>query len=198
MNAPKELLDQLLDGEKAYPIYRINTKWSQDITEKDCYLSPAWVEGLPVGRMWNSTSCYRMPKEASDDDKVKFTRETMLEWWPKYQVEHEGLNLTALEITVTFLRWETWCLGWFNHWTWDPGLSNANVLASFGRFVERTEQLNRQEGEVRNGYWQEPYCLMGAEDRLRWCGQRYPSGETTEPPCRCEHCKKRGVVTIGH
>jgi hypothetical protein len=40
------------------------------------------------------------------------------------------------------------------------------------------------------------YCLMGAEDRWRWYGGDYDN--KTNPPCRCEGCKKYGVIRINH
>lgn len=196
-----ELLDQLYGGERVYPIYYVKARWSQNVTEKDTDPCPWQIEGLPEGRLRNSVSWYRMPKECGEDDESWLARETKMEWWPEWQAQdkYKDLNLDDLEVTVIFQRFETWCLGWFNHWTYDLGFDDAKVLACFSDYVMRTEITNQREGEVKNDHWQEPYCLMGAEDRYRWSGTADgdPSNRT-DPPCRCSHCKKHGIVRIGH
>lgn len=98
---------------------------------------------------------------------------------------------------------------WFAHYTFDVGQTDEQARDSFERFVRRMELLNRDEttyepytGKDGNTYHTEhpAYVLMGAEDRYRWHGST--TGETdserTLPPCRCKHCKARGVLTIGH
>ena len=76
--------------------------------------------------------------------------------------------------------------------TFDVGLNDADVLASFERHCDREIQNAREEGR-------EP-CLMGAEDRWRWTGSE-PSGgpgDRSNPPCRCKFCKDAGLIRIGH
>jgi hypothetical protein len=38
---------------------------------------------------------------------------------------------------------------------------------------------------------------MGAEDRWRWYGGDSYENKT-DPPCRCNGCKKAGVIRINH
>lgn len=145
--------------------------------------------------MFNSTSFYRMYIEEQDIKTLK--HEIEHEWLPNYfnakspenvKKPHLAIiNPQQCEISVKFLRYETWCLEWFNHWTVDDSRSDEEYLASFTRFVMRMERL--PEGE---------YCLMGAEDRWRWRGTTDDGKGKTNPPCRCEGCKKAGVVRINH
>jgi len=148
--------------------------------------------------MWDSKQWYEMPKEIVTFDEIVAT--TLAKWWPGIKEENEDKNPADPKVEVTFRRWETWCPGWFSHWTWDTGLPDAQVLDSFRNHVWRTEEVNRQEGKTVDGHWQEPYCLMGAEDRCRWHGfvTGNPADGKTDPPCRCPYCKQRGVIKIGH
>lgn len=171
-----------------YPIYNINIRWTQD-TEGE--LAPYLVDGLPVGRMRNAASWETMYREARDLEEIK--KELLLDWWPRYK--KKGLNPSEPDILVTFERQETWCPGWFCHWTFDTEPDDATVCASFDAYVERMQESNYRISR----YPDNPVCLMGAEDRWRWHGTRTgDASEHTEPPCRCEHCRKRGVVVIGH
>lgn len=183
-----------IEGEQAYPIYYIAVKWTQDIMPD--YDTSDWqTKELPKGRMFNSTSFHRMYKEEQDIEALKYEIEH--EWLPKhfdaksvekYSLPHLPIiNPQPHEISVKFLRYETWCLEWFCHWTFDDGRSDEEYLASFERFVRRMEQL--PEGE---------YCLMGAEDRWRWRGTTDDGRGETKPPCRCAGCKEAGVVRINH
>ncbi len=186
---PEQLIADLLPGEQAYPIYAIQAKWTEDLGNRDTSkLGPRWFTA--DGRFRNGAGSSQMPKEPRSDEELiaEFERER----WPRLQEQSKGLNPTDLTVSVVFRRWETWCIGWFNHWTWDVGLSDSDVLESFHRYVIRTEVTNQREGKMKDGYWTEPYCLMGAEDPWRW------KSDAGDPPCRCEHCKARGVVSIDH
>lgn len=184
--------------ENIYPIYSVTARWAMDDSRRDPTDAPYWHEGLPEGRIWNGTS-YSTMLQAPDLQRVE--REAH-EWWEHY--EKKGANPSELKLTVAFVRNEAWCSGWFSHWTFDTGQSDEEVLASFERFVCRMEDLNRREGKVVNGYRHDAYCLMGAEDRYRWCAS--PAGSSivgfhTErklAPCRCDGCKKQGIVRIDH
>lgn len=194
---PQELLDDLLPGEKAYPLFGIRTRWTQDRTEQDTNPSPWQTKGAPDGRLWNSIcSNIQMPKHY---DERAVANEHLTIWWPKFKAteKYRDLHVADLRFSITFRRWEVWCITWFQHWTWDVGLTDQQVLESFSRYVLRTEILN--ERAMWDGAKQEPYCLMGAEDRYRWHGTKTGEpDEQTDPPCRCKHCKKQGVVRIGH
>jgi len=96
---------------------------------------------------------------------------------------------------------EEWCLTWFAHYTFDIGQTDQETLNSFEEFVYRMKRYNSKNGKMEQfsdgtSYWNEPYCLMGAEDRWRWKGD--PKIDDSRPPCRCKFCKEKGVITIGH
>lgn len=178
--------DRSPEGDPLYPIYNISAKWVQDGTQSEHNSKPP----LPEGRIHNSTSFSRMYKEDPGLDGVVKEAE---EWWEKFSrnEKHKDKNLSAQQIDVKFLRNETWCIGWFNHYTFDIGQSNADAIASFHLFIYRMEYLIRTEGESA-------YCLMGAEDWWRW-GSVTDDGERSDSfPCRCRHCKERGVLSINH
>lgn len=190
------LLKDLLKGEKVYPLYFVEVRWSVDIDRDVSDYGEPWFTGLPRGRIWESTSWYEMPKQARPLHEI--ARETTETWWSKYK--HKGGNPSEPVIKVEFIRWETWSISWFAHWTHDIGFDDQQVLRSFSFFVMRMEELNQREVKIVNGYRQEPYCLMGAEDRYRWYGRTtgHQDDEQTDAPCRCPCCKEQGVVTIGH
>ena len=88
-----------------------------------------------------------------------------------------------------------WCPGWFEHWTFDIGRSDEEVLLSFSDYVDAVERENAGRTIDDPGY----IVLMGAEDRWRWSGTKDGSPDyRTDPPCRCIHCRAQGVVRIGH
>ena len=179
-----------IDGEQAYPIWRISARWSHEGEHRpDC---PKWHENLPEGRVWDATSFYKMFRE---EVTVSVVEATAREWW-LYPNEKKGDKPADPVIILSFLRHETWCLSWFQHWTFDVGQSDEEALSSFSRFVDRMEELNRRETTHENGIEHPAYCLMGAEERWRWRGD--PRKPDSPPPCRCEFCKEQGVLRIGH
>jgi hypothetical protein len=176
-------------AEQTYPIYYVRPRWSE-ASAADRKTGPAWLfEGLPEGRAWNGSGWYTMEREDRPPEEI--AEEVASEWWPKYaETRPDPADLT---VEVTFKMRDTWCSGWFSHWTYDIGLSDADVLDSFHRYVHRIQTSGRTESEVGG-------MLMGAEDCWRWhgCATGEPQGETTPPPCRCKHCKSRGIVRIDH
>ena len=108
-------------------------------------------------------------------------------------VRRNVLNPADLSITVKFARCDVWCDGWFSHWTFDVGMSDQGVLASFDRYVERIQRSDLTETEKGS-------MLMGAEDHWRWhgCITGDPQSERTDAPCRCPCCKKQGRIRIDH
>ncbi len=176
----------LVDGEQAYPIYRFDYKWSQD-GEQDSKRS--WQhDGLPLGRIWNSTSVTKIYNKKLISG---FLEHESAKFWNN--IKHKYPNPLDCVITAVFKEYETWCLQWFSHYTFDVGQTDGQILESFEKFVHRKLLLNEREGQWINGYWREPYCLMGAEDRWRW-----RSSDDGRPPCRCEGCKRNGIVRIDH
>ena len=182
----------IIEDEIAYPIYHESARWIQDgeHTGSTCQ----W-EGLPEGRIWNDALFhYRMFKE----EQSRTTRDLrLLDWWGKYKTEKlAGKNPTLIYLRSDYAEHEVWCLEWFQHFTFGIGTTDEQVLESFQKFVDRKNRLNdRNRGEPNY----KEYCLMGAEDRWRWKGsQDGDPKQDTPPPCRCEHCKKHGLIRIGH
>ena len=185
------------ERDPVYPIYEVQLRWENDGEHDPEY--PKWHEGLPAGRVWNGTTMTKMYRENPGANTV---REWALnEWWPGYQ-DHEGpsgklsdKNPGEPEVTVTFEGEESWCLEWFQHWTFDVGQTDGEALSSFQRYVDRYAHMQRIWPIPTEGY----KCLMGAEERWRWKGSVDGTPENDAPaPCRCEHCKKHGVIRIGH
>lgn len=94
-------------------------------------------------------------------------------------------GLDGWKVSVMGPRFETWCLGWFNHHAFDRGQDHLAVLASFERFVNRTQRAIDQR---------EPHFLMAAEERWRWRGKE--PGDLAQ--CRCDGCRKCGFIRINH
>lgn len=187
----------VIDGEPAYPIYDIGVRWEQDGEEDP---GSHWYAG--EGRTKNGTQLHRMYRDDPGEDGV--AREITEEWWPEYvEKKLAGVNSTEPTIEVCPVWYETWCCSWFEHWTFDDGRTDREYLESFENYVRRHEDYQdhiRHVEDERSERGEPTICLMGAEDRWRWCG----SGDDgkpdtrTDPPCRCEHCREQGVVRIGH
>jgi hypothetical protein len=175
----------IIDGEQAYPIFLFTAEWIQDgnsDNDKRNY-------GLEKGKIWNSTSFYKMFKEEGDIHEQKLI---LLKWWDYYSKNKlKDKNPINPLLNVKLHEWETWTITWFCHETFDNGQSDIEVLNSFEKFVSRKEELNL-EYKYKTGL--DKFCLMGAEDRWRWHGESNDS----PPPCRCSHCKKQGMIRISH
>lgn len=196
-----------IEDEAAYPVYWLELGWSCDGEHSDDYGGNH--EGLPEGRIWNSTGTFKMFREVPTRYSLQLSiRDVWAALVKKAEEEGKHTNPIPSLLSYRFERWETWCGSWFSHWTLDAGQDDAAALRSFGNFVRRMERLNHEEGYLRkyttddgeeHSYWADAYCLMGAEDRWRWHGTE--DGDTekrTDPPCRCKHCKAQGVIRIGH
>lgn len=187
--------------EKRYPIYCYNWKWTQD-TKNDKKYDDYVCEGLPNGRMRDMMSSRRIFRYKPN---ITQAIKNATEHWNKMCENKKNdehcpiINPRDLEIEIEFVWYETWHLEWFGHVTFDRGQSDREVLDSFEEYVYRIQVINRNEGNYDKGYWSEPHCLMGAEDRWRWHGAlKDGSPGESSPPCRCEPCKKLGVIRIGH
>ncbi len=175
-----------------YPIYSVTVRWSQDDIRGEYKDKPNWTKGLPEGRHWNSVHFYKM------------FRQDPGYWWAHHlgliSFQHQlkkdsmqGVNPSYPDVVVEFSGYETWCLTWFQHETFDTGQTDDEVLESFNRFIDRKQRQNLRQGQELNS------LLMGAEDRWRWKGTSDGSPDNeTEPPCRCKHCKRQGLIRIGH
>jgi hypothetical protein len=185
-----KVLAELREGEKAYPIYGVKVRWSETYPPgAEQRMFRAGDPPLPEGRFWNSAGWDSMEKEDRDPEVI--AAELMRDWWPKYTAKL--LEPADVTITVTLKRRDVWCDGWFSHYTFDVGMSDADVIASFERYVERILYSDLSENERGS-------LLMGAEDQWRWhgCVDGNPQGERTEAPCRCPKCKDQGLVRIDH
>ena len=200
--------------ERRFPIYRTSVKWVEDgqMSAEDRARVKWWPNDPGEGRVWNSMNWYEMYRE--EQDLAELERKAREDWWPEYidtaprhgdgqkrSVKNPGEPV--IEVVLAYR--EEWCLDWFQHWTFDDGQTDAEVLQSFHEYVYRhefyqdwshddaaTEALRQRGIEHR-------VCLMGAEDRWRWCGTvTGAADERTDPPCRCEHCKAQGKIRIGH
>lgn len=195
----EQLLKDLLPGEVCYPLYNVSASWIENIKE-GYEPRPSDIVDLPPGKMRNGTSWTTMFKDARDIEDL--LNETKLTWWPEYARKREQYQPESPIITAKTSGREVWCMAWFSHWTFDNGFNDQEFLSSFQRYVDRIQRANEhfrynEDQSLLHGR-EEYFCLMGAEDRWRWCGLENENGERTDPPCRCEHCQKQGVVRIGH
>ena len=167
----------MIEGERTYPIYRFWVKFSDND---------------------HSVGNSRMFRELLTDEQAEQQLQEFIDH--NLDAEREGvkgkyrirdLGLDIVDKGWRFVSEDTWCLRWFNHYTFNVHLSDADLLASFQDYVNRHraeqpgtyESVEKHRERVGNDW----VCLMGAEDRWRWKG-----------PCRCEHCTARGVVSIDH
>ncbi len=200
-------MEHLIDGEKAYPIYKLTAKWEQDGEHDPEY--PIFHKGLKEGRVHNSTGfSYMFKVEQTDAELTIFSSN----WWTNHynkidkydKVPLSEKHVDNLVIEFKLIEYETWYLTWFQHQTFDNGQTNEEVLRSFEKFVRRKEDLNHKNshwGGDRNFDNDKPfYTLMGAEDRWRWhgSGKNGKPDEHSPAPCRCKYCKEQGVIRIAH
>lgn len=152
-------------GDKAYPIFRIEAHLYYDGCEHDYVSSDRMYQDLP-------------PAEQVMKD--------INEWWigfiNKKPIASEKppiakRNPVLQYLRLRLIRYETWCIRWFSHYTYVEGRSDDELLQSFYRFRARFLPLHNEE----------EYCLMGAEDMWR-----------VKPPCHCGQCKRTGITHIVH
>jgi len=187
---------KLIENEQAYPVYTFHIRWVQDGEHREDYGGNH--KGLRKGRIWNHLVTQdKMYKEKLTEKELLKVARTVFNNNVKKEV-----NPSQPKIKIKLLHYETWCLKWFQHYTFDTGQTNEEALISFEKFVSRMERKNVENGhrehDVVSGNNNPYYCLMGAEDRYRWSGDDAEGNAGADPPCRCKHCKKRGVLTINH
>lgn len=183
--------------DRAWPIYSVVLVVSY--RERSDPLAP-WEEKE------ETTSWHVMKREEVTEDDLHQEAEKALsrivETWNQGRDERGAPRMEDARVVSTEvkgLRWETWCLDWFSHWTWDTGQTDRQALASFTRYVNRYRHM--QDHFSPEVYGEDYICLMGAEDRWRWKGRdgdgTEGSGET-RPPCRCGSCRELGIIRVDH
>lgn len=152
-----------------YPIYSVRAWWTEAREAKHP------MPGTPdpgEGRAWDQVShCVMLREEMALDDVAKLWR---AKYWPAYAERATAPgDMSVREVVFRFK--ESWCLKWFQHWTFDVGQSDKEVIDSFYRYVAR----------MRTDRPDEP--LMHASEPSCW-----------SKPCRCEHCREEGIIMIDH
>lgn len=134
-----------INGDRAYPIFRIEAHFKHDGYEKDyCGSERMYQEVPPAGVLikdmdewWQSI----LNKEPIGEDKTPIR--------DKHPILYH--------LRIRLIEYETWCLRWFSHYTYIDVRSDDELLQSFYRFRSRKLPLHLKE----------EYCLMGAEDMWR-------------------------------
>jgi len=147
--------------EQKYAIYFMGASWKQDDLD--------YTNGTGHSRMYGV------------DPGIAAVRQKAIEWVEDLleQPKYKNVNAQLVRLDCRFVEYETWCLNWFNHYTYNIHLTDRELLDSFEDFVER-KQLQQLEGSNE-------VALMGADDYWRW-----------EGPCRCDKCQKYGKTYIDH
>jgi len=156
--------------EKKYSIYKFYANWDQDDFENNCTgYSIMYKENPSAERLENELKEFKL----------------------RILSKHNGVIFKNAE--YEFVEEESWCLGWFNHYTFNEFENDLEIEDNFRDYVNRKETSNLKNGHQRNDMnmsldlKEHPYyCLMGAEDYYRW------------KICRCEDCTKLGKITIDH
>jgi len=134
-----------IDGDKVYPIFRIDAHLKYDGCDNDYAGSSRMYREMPSAEQ---------------------TLKDINEWWMRFiNKEPIGEDKTPISqkhpilqhIRLRLVEYETWCLRWFSHYTYVDGKSDDELLQSFNRFVARKLPL----------HFKEEYCLMGAEETWR-------------------------------
>lgn len=159
--------------EKKFPIYHFSLQWNQVDFPK------------------NFVSWHTMFKEKPTEDKLNDILNNEKERRINKHIEEGRPIVEWLDCEWKYVEDESWCLQWFNHYTYNKFETDQEVRKSFDDFIYRKMAQNRANGhgEIEKYDYDNKnpfYCLMGAEDRWRW------------KICRCEHCQKAGKITINH
>jgi hypothetical protein len=161
----------------AYPIYSFSMNWEQKGPQDEIVKN-----GTHFSRMFKTEQSNEVLQNIIDNHEKEFKS--------KYTIVGDIQSSFKLHV------YETWCLIWFSHYTYDIGQTDEEAKDSFEQYVQRHEDyqhdLNYRKIEGR-------VCLMGANDRYRWCSK----DSNDEPnydqvPCRCNKCKEAGVLFIDH
>ncbi len=157
--------------EKKFPIYKYWATWKQDDLDYN-----------------NGFSSSIMFKEYKTEDELNKLLQEIIQ--KNAYEKYTDKNPVLIDSGIEFKEEESWCLRWFNHYTYNLFKTDEEVKKSFNEFIERKIKQNWENGhyqtERKEGNSNPFYCFMGAEDRWRW------------NICRCEHCQEVGKITIDH
>ena len=157
--------------EKKFPIYKFKADWDLEDGTRD------------------GTSWWFMFKQDPTEDELN---EVLEKHRLARVLKQENLNKSISNYisSYEFVEYESWCLHWFNHYTYNLFETDEEVEKSFYNFIDRKYYQNKvndhYKTERKEGNNNPFYCFMGAEDHWRW------------KICRCEHCQKLGKITIDH
>jgi len=134
-----------INGDKAYPVFRIEAHFYYDGCEHDYAESNRMYRDMPsaeqsmkdINEWWLGL----INKVPIGDDKTPIIK------------KHPVLQ----HIRLRLVEYETWCLRWFSHYTYVEDRTDDILTQSFYRFRARKLPLHIK-GD---------YCLMGAEDLWR-------------------------------
>ena len=139
--------------EKRFPIYRFWANWTQDNIDYK-----------------NGFSARVMYKEHQSDAELRVILEKMISGaLEKDSVK--GQNPKMVDSGFEFIEEESWCLRWFNHYTFNHFDTDEEAERSFNQFIYRKESQNLENGHYKHesSDSKKPFhCFMGAEDRWRW------------------------------
>ncbi len=199
-----------MNDHPRYAIYSGRVSYHRELTSCDLAsrsdLSKR-CEGLPQHRIRDRSDwsgwIYR------DDPGLDVVRKRLIEVWENYisdppcqrSSDFVPRDPQDVEFLAVLVEHEEWVLTWFCHQTFDIGQSDEEVLASFERVLSRkgvrVDASYDPYGIAARSQIKD-YCAMGAEDRRRWSGAFDDQGNRTPAPCRCEECKKAGMIRINH
>lgn len=179
---------------KLYPIYRINWKFNKiknGNSNQDSYSKEIMYPDRQSSETW---------------------KKLIEEWEFTMSVRHDcEIQTTGYEVSL--IEFNDWNLEWYCHYTFDKGQSDEDAYRSFINFVDRYQYQQGHDSEfiikskntpgLINGY----HCLMGAEDIYRIGhqpkligGGKFDKSKEFEyrKPCRCDMCKKAGLLRFEH
>lgn len=186
-------IDTIDQNDKQYPIYDVSVVWLENIPADSTPYDYPSRPNPPVGMRYNNVFYNIMLKQ---DECLSLLETAAIHKWAAMVKKDKIIGACNPKVTIQGPRYDTWCPGWFSHWTFDNGETDQQFLQSFSRYVMRHEYYQKYQVKDRPKNY---VVLMGAEDRYRWFGTTDGDPDhRTEPPCRCPYCKEKGIVTIGH
>lgn len=195
------LIQDNIPEERRYWVYSISVEWWMDLTAM-YPTSHKHYDGCKrnaAGLCRNSVTFSGRTYETEQTPEA--IEKAASECWDRYgkKGDHDPESATA---KWSLVQRSEWACEWFSHRTPDKGQSDAEALESFRDYVRWALPRSFEMRRDRKCSPEEPFiCLMGAEDEWRWRGVKGdgdPNGEESPPPCRCEGCKKHGVIRVNH